>query len=57
MPWVQEVIIMSALNEKLKDIYQTYKDHENPPVPVKKIKECLKLSGVLLENNILFRGF
>jgi len=43
------VIIMSGLNEKLKDIYQTYKDHENPPVPVKKIKEYLKLSGVFLE--------
>ena len=43
------MLIMSGLNEKLKDIYQTYKDHENPPVPVKKIREYLKLSGVLLE--------
>ena len=42
---------MSELNEKLKDIYQTYKDHENPPVPVKKIKEYLKLSGVSLEED------
>ncbi|MDD3754528.1 MAG: hypothetical protein PHQ17_08240 [Methanobacterium sp.] len=40
---------MSALNEKLKDIYQTYKDHKNRPVPVKKIKEYLKFSSVLLE--------
>jgi hypothetical protein len=45
----EKVMIMSGLNEKLKDIYHTYKDHENPPVPVKKIKEYLKLSGVLLE--------
>ena len=45
------MICMSGLNDKLKDIYQTYKDHENPPVPVKKIKEYLKLSGVQLEED------
>ena len=42
---------MSGLNDKLKEIYQTYKDHEKPPVPVKKIKEYLKLSGVQLEED------
>lgn len=40
---------MSKLNDKLKDIYQTYKDHDNPPVPVQKIKEYLQLSGVSLD--------
>lgn len=39
----------NSLNEKLKDIYKTYKDYENPPVPVKKIREYLELSGVNLE--------
>jgi len=42
---------MSGFNDKLKDIYQTYKDHENPPVPVKKIREYLELSGVSLEDD------
>jgi hypothetical protein len=42
---------MSGFNDKLKEIYQTYKDHKNPPVPVKKIKEYLKLSGVQLEED------
>lgn len=42
--------IMSAkFNDKLKSIYQTYKDDENPPVPISKIKEYLKLSGVELD--------
>ena len=45
------MICMSRLNDKLKEIYQTYKDHKNPPVPVKKIKEYLKLSGVQLEED------
>ena len=45
---------MSGLNDKLKDIYQTYKDQKNPPVPVKKIKEYLKLSGVSLEDDDTF---
>jgi len=44
------VIKMIGLNEKLKDIYKTYKDHENPPVPIKKIKKYLRLSGVSLED-------
>ena len=39
------------LNEKLKDIYKAYKDEKNPPVPVKEIKEYLKLSGVELEED------
>lgn len=42
---------MSDLNDKLKDIYKTYKDQENPPVPVKKIKKYLKLSGVHIEED------
>lgn len=42
--------IMSAkFNDKLKSIYQTYKDDENPPVPINKIREYLKLSGVKLD--------
>ncbi len=45
------MICMSGLNDKLKEIYHTYKDHKNPPVPVKKIKEYLKLSGVQLEED------
>ncbi len=40
-----------GLNDKLKDIYQTYKDEKNPPVPVKEIKEYLKLFGVELEED------
>ncbi|MDI9435695.1 MAG: hypothetical protein QM396_06785 [Euryarchaeota archaeon] len=39
----------TSLVEKLKDIYKTYKDHENPPVPVEKIREYLELSGVDIE--------
>jgi hypothetical protein len=38
---------MLTLNEKLKDIYMTYKDHENPPVPIETIKEYLELEGVI----------
>ena len=41
---------MYSLNEKLKDIYMTYKDHKNPPVPIGTIKEYLELEGVLLED-------
>jgi hypothetical protein len=41
---------MSRLNENLKDIYITYKDHKNPPVPLEIIKEYLELEGVLLED-------
>lgn len=43
---------MDTLNEKLKDIYMTYKDHENPPVPLDTIKEFLELEGISLEVKI-----
>ena len=43
--------MVMRLNEKLKDIYKAYKDEKNPPVPVKEIKEYLKLSGVELEED------
>jgi len=39
-----------TLSEKLKDIYVTYKDDEDPPVPVDSIKELLELLGVPLED-------
>lgn len=39
---------MIKLNKKLIDIYNTYKDHENPPVPLKTIKEYLELEGISL---------
>jgi hypothetical protein len=39
-----------SLNDKLKDIYHTYKDLDNPPVPVDLIKEYLELSGVELRD-------
>lgn len=37
--------------EKLKVIYQTYKDEKNPPVPVEDIREFLELSGITLEED------
>ena len=40
--------------DKLKTIYKTYKDDENPPVPIKEIKEYLELSGVELEEDDTF---
>jgi len=40
---------MSNLNEKLLDIYITYKNHENPPVPLDTIKEYLELEGIILD--------
>jgi hypothetical protein len=40
---------MSPLNEKLLDIYMTYKDHKQPPVPVDTIKEYLVLEGISLD--------
>lgn len=43
--------IMSKLNEKLIDIYYTFKDYDNPPVPIETIKEYLKLEGISLEMN------
>ncbi len=42
---------MLNLNEKLKDIYMTYRDHENPPVPLKAIREYLELEGVELDES------
>ncbi|UTB33891.1 MAG: hypothetical protein NKF70_06800 [Methanobacterium sp. ERen5] len=42
---------MSSLNDKLKDIYLTFKDDANPPVPIDIIKEFLELEGVLLDDN------
>lgn len=42
---------MPNLNEKLIDIYNTYKDDENPPVPIKKLEEYLKLEGILLDED------
>ena len=42
---------MIEFDDKLKEIYKTYKDHDNPPVPVKKIKEYLELSGVSLDED------
>jgi hypothetical protein len=41
---------MSSLNEKFYDIYMTFKDHKNPPVPIETIKEYLELEGVLLND-------
>jgi hypothetical protein len=41
---------MSNLDEKLLDIYMTYKDHKNPAVPINTIKEYLKLQGISLED-------
>lgn len=40
-----------TLNDKLKNIYQTYKDQENPPVPIEIIKEYLELCGVKLDDS------
>lgn len=37
--------------DKLKDIYHEYKDDENPPVPVKDIREFLELSGIPIEDD------
>lgn len=35
----------------LKKIYDQYKEHENPPVPIVEIKEYLELEGIELEEN------
>lgn len=40
-----------TLNDKLKNIYQTYKDQENPPVSINVIKEYLELCGIKLEED------
>ena len=45
------MICLSSLNDKLKDIYFTYKDEIKPPVPINDIKKFLELEGVFLEDN------
>jgi LEA14-like dessication related protein len=42
------VIKISDLTKKLKDIYTTFKNQSNPPVPIQDIKEFLELEGVEL---------
>lgn len=41
---------LSTLTDKLLDIYITYKDDENSPVPLDTIKEYLELEGISLED-------
>jgi hypothetical protein len=41
---------MSSLNEKLLDIYMTYKDQKNPTIPLATIKEFLILEGVNIDD-------
>ncbi len=36
---------MFKLDQKLKDIYLTYKNDENPPVPIGLLREYLILIG------------
>jgi len=45
------VIIVIGFNDRLKEVYKTYKNHNNPPVPIKRIKEYLELSGVTLDED------
>jgi len=45
------VIIMIGFDDRLKKVYNTYKNHNNPPVPIKKIKEYLELSGISLDED------
>lgn len=40
---------MNSLNEKLKDIYLTFKDDTNSKLPLDDIKEYLKICGVSLD--------
>jgi len=39
----------NELNDLLKKAYKCWKDIENPPVPIKTIKEYLELEGISLE--------
>lgn len=39
------------LNKVLKKVYYTYKDDNNPPIPIELIKEYLAPEGVNLEDN------
>lgn len=43
---------MDDLNKKLIDIYHTFKNQANPPVPLKTIKEYLELEGISLNRTI-----
>lgn len=43
---------MSKLDKKLLDIYMTYKDHDNPPVPLDIIKEFLELEGISIDDSM-----
>lgn len=47
---------MLTLNEKLYDIYMTFKDKKNPPVPLETIEEYLKLEKVSLEDEDKSKG-
>lgn len=42
---------MNSLNEKLKDIYLTFKDDTNNTLPLDDIKEYLEICGVSLDEN------
>jgi len=44
------MISMSNLNDKLIDIYMTFKNHKNSPVPLDTIKEYLELQGVSFDD-------
>lgn len=45
-----KVIYMSdTLIDVMKRAYHTFKDYDNPPVPIDDIKEYLKLEGVQLD--------
>lgn len=46
---------MSSLNDKLKDIYMTYKNYDNPPVPLNAIREYLELVGISVDDNGLHK--
>lgn len=38
-----------TLIDVMKRAYHTFKDYDNPPVPIDDIKEYLKLEGVQLD--------
>ncbi|CEL23994.1 hypothetical protein [Methanobacterium formicicum] len=39
---------MSDFTNRMRDIYITYKDDENPPVPIDLIRDYLKLEGIII---------
>lgn len=45
-------MVLFHLNKKLKEIYFTYKDHPDPPVPLKTIKEFLEGEGIFLGDEV-----